>query len=1761
MKTTGQVTALGMAMTIVRGSCCMDRAARVAAGLVLVLYAGLLFISGDAQARGQTTKPDELRVTRTVRLTHPDFTYIPSHLCLIQPFSQDSKRILLYNGSTGVTEWGFLSDLAAWATKAEFLCVRHDLPKAPDQSTVRLPIWSVIPGENAILYGLNEITNYIVRIDLDAGTCTNWIHLDPNDFTKVGDQEFSYGFSDGVVTDGKRLIVCEYTDDPAKHVCEVDVTKQSAPPYYTVQSSYPAYWSPRWKDYPSIGHGHGCNSPDGTMSMTSCPGLPYGMGWTTYLNREDGSLTGISVSPAAADHVSWFYQNNYAIYGSNIDNSIFQAWPDGTYVQLLNLLLSMPFDPNDQRTHDRGDSWPFLSPDGKSILYHSDNGNPDATIGAFLAFVENANGENPVGVTYFRSNPVAVFSGNNATLSWSTVNATAVSIDQGIGTVSATGTCTVSPAATTTYTLTATGTGGPVSAQVTVEVGTDTDSLIVNGGMERGTLGVCPDNWSLISGPCLQSAADHADFSRVMEVWNDPAVPLMAKTAQALTPANAALAAGHQLTLTYWMKSPGLPGHATNSAIYSYRINGVWTNCTVHMDCDYSQNFIPGYWKKYTVNSIVIPGNINPQTDLVSISINPFNDWIGSQSACVYLDRVKLVVDDTPRSVSIDSFSVTPSTIGPGDACLMTWRMSNATSAGIDHGIGAVDANSLSAGQLTAGGVFPGPATDTTYTLTAQGLNGPVTATASVTIRCNLTMAADPDAGGTTTPAKNGTTSVLPNTAQNISATANSGYTFVRWHAVPARCATFGNINLASTTVSLTGHCTVTAEFMANGSESIVSLTTAANPPSCGVEVPAAGTYNVVSGTPITIMTGPAADDHMFDGWTAHPAGNVTFGDWRLPTTTATLTGSATVTARYAPNYLYNGSLEYPGTGFPEGWCGGGNIFFTQDLDSAHLKYSSKVVDNDTLAAGKITETLTTRLDEFRGKSVVLSAWVKGDGVTTTGGYMQVYTDLGARGSDFDTPTPTTWTQFHTLPLTIGANDSTLYVQIYPVGYPETGTGWIDDVRLVDADTICSLAVSAAPAGAGEADPEGTVSLDKAVPFSLWCAPADDGHMFDGWTTTGNVTLADACVEATTATLTGDATATAQFASNYLCNGSLENNGSGTPDGWISSGGSVALTRDTNSKHLKYSCKVVDNDTSAAGKLTQILTSRLSEFRGKQVVLSAWIKGDGSTNSNGAVHVYSDRGGPWAMLPATNPTTWTQYTTAPLVVTGEDAALYVQVYPTGYAETGGGWIDDVRLTVSDATVSLTMAASPGGGGTTNPAGTTPQIANTPVSISAAPNAGYQFLNWSASPACNAGFGNANAASTTVTLTGDCTVTANFNDVPVPAITAPSAGQMYNAPVTLTETVSNTIGSISKVQFFEGGTQIGPDLTASPYTYSWANPATGSHTIVAKATDSYSAVGTSSSVTFTVNDVPSVTLGVTPTSPATAPATLNLTATVTDSIGWPGRVDFYNNGMLIGSDTNSAGGWTYSWANAEASGTNGLSLTAKATDSYNAAGTSSAVAYTVNDSTYLKCYWKFDENTGGTAGDSSGAGNAGTITGATWQSGANAKVINCLSFNGSSNYVQKSSGSGLPAANATQTECFWFYIPTSNPTVTKTALAVSGTSVATKIGFISSGGMKFGVWKYNNTVLVSTSTLPAYNTWHFVAYVKNGSTNYLYIDNNAAITSTTATDGSTSRTVINAGRTASGSDYWPGKLDEIRIYSRALSATEIGALYNGGNPRQ
>jgi peptidoglycan-associated lipoprotein len=69
-----------------------------------------------------------------------------------------------------------------------------------------------------------------------------------------------------------------------------------------------------------------------------------------------------------------------------------------------------------------------------------------------------------------QASPATINKGESSTLSWNSTDATQLSIDPGVGAVTAQGSTKVSPSDTATYTITATGPGGSANASATVTV-------------------------------------------------------------------------------------------------------------------------------------------------------------------------------------------------------------------------------------------------------------------------------------------------------------------------------------------------------------------------------------------------------------------------------------------------------------------------------------------------------------------------------------------------------------------------------------------------------------------------------------------------------------------------------------------------------------------------------------------------------------------------------------------------------------------------------------------------------------------------------------------------------------------------------------------------------------------------------------------------------------------------------------------------------------------------------------------------------------------------------------------------------------------------------------------------------------------------------------------------------------------------------------------------------------------------------------------
>ena len=189
------------------------------------------------------------------------------------------------------------------------------------------------------------------------------------------------------------------------------------------------------------------------------------------------------------------------------------------------------------------------------------------------------------------------------------------------------------------------------------------------------------------------------------------------------------------------------------------------------------------------------------------------------------------------------------------------------------------------------------------------------------------------------------------------------------------------------------------------------------------------------------------------------------------------------------------------------------------------------------------------------------------------------------------------------------------------------------------------------------------------------------------------------------------------------------------------------------------------------------------------------------------------------------------------------------------------------------------------------------------------------------------------------------VTIEANRAPSISLTAPAANASFTAPATidLAANATDVDGTVAKVEFFAGPTLVGTS-TAPPYAAHWSNASAGAYSITAKATDNLGAAAVSAPVPITITDNarPAITI----TSPASgaqyfAPATIDVTATATDSDGTVAKVEFHANGVLIG--TASTAPYSIIWDNVPGGS---YTLTAVATDNQGGTTTSAGIGVSV-----------------------------------------------------------------------------------------------------------------------------------------------------------------------------------------------------------------------
>lgn len=209
---------------------------------------------------------------------------------------------------------------------------------------------------------------------------------------------------------------------------------------------------------------------------------------------------------------------------------------------------------------------------------------------------------------------------------------------------------------------------------------------------------------------------------------------------------------------------------------------------------------------------------------------------------------------------------------------------------------------------------------------------------------------------------------------------------------------------------------------------------------------------------------------------------------------------------------------------------------------------------------------------------------------------------------------------------------------------------------------------------------------------------------------------------------------------------------------------------------------------------------------------------------------------------------------------------------------------------------------------------------------------------------------------------------------------------------------------------------------------------------------------------------------------------------------------------------------------------------------------------------LAGYWKLDDGTGTSPLDSSGNANNGTFNSApNWTTGKVGPYA--LSLDGVDDSVL------LPDMGTVEAYPFsftaWFQSTSSDTemTIVSQEASASQTRRVQLYGTSTANSICWNVRNGASEAEICTNYSPG--SWHFAAGVSASATNHkLYVDGALfASSSTNVPAPSVNQATIGNWRHPSGCSgggcAWNGQIDEVRIYNRTLSDSEVALLYNNG----
>jgi hypothetical protein len=205
---------------------------------------------------------------------------------------------------------------------------------------------------------------------------------------------------------------------------------------------------------------------------------------------------------------------------------------------------------------------------------------------------------------------------------------------------------------------------------------------------------------------------------------------------------------------------------------------------------------------------------------------------------------------------------------------------------------------------------------------------------------------------------------------------------------------------------------------------------------------------------------------------------------------------------------------------------------------------------------------------------------------------------------------------------------------------------------------------------------------------------------------------------------------------------------------------------------------------------------------------------------------------------------------------------------------------------------------------------------------------------------------------------------------------------------------------------------------------------------------------------------------------------------------------------------------------------------------------------------LVASWQLDEGTGTAAADSSLHGNTGVIrhpTGGDWTAGHSGRALACAG----TNWVGTATSASYDQIKTSLTLSAWVFWNGPSSTVAQTLIARQSAGFDNAFWL----GLRDNVVRFTvDDLPLEAAALPVTSgRWIHLAGTCDGSKLVIYIDGVEAARLASARPIPASTSGVTVGADLNGADptvgdrLFHGRIDDARIYSRALSAAEIAAL--------